>query len=1019
MTKTTFAVGSLVRARGREWVVLPETREGLVIVRPLGGTEDEVTGILTSLEAIEPASFPLPKATEVGDYRSGRLLRDAVRLGVRWSAGPFRSFGRIAVEPRPYQLVPLLMGLKLDPVRLLIADDVGIGKTVEACLVARELLDRGECQRLAVLCPPQLAEQWQKELEEKFHLDSELVLAGTVRRLERGLDYGQSLFERYPRVVVSIDYIKADRRRDEFVRNCPELVIVDEAHSCSYGDRQGRARHQRHTLVRALADDPGRHMILVTATPHSGNETAFRSLLSYLRADFADLPQDLTGPQNAKVRREVAAHFVQRRRADIRHYMDDETVFPDREDTEQTYRLSPAYRKLLERVLAYARETVADESGGRHRQRVRWWSALALLRALASSPAAAAATLRSRSAAADTVTTSEADEVGRRQVLDLEDTESADALDVIPGSDPGEGEVTPARGPRGAGVATDETEPAEAGGLEMAAERPETAELEMAAERSETAELEMAAERPETAELEMAAARTDSGQREGQAANGLSAATRRRLREFAREAEALEGEGDTKLLGLVKILKAFLKDDYQPIVFCRFIPTAEYVGAQLRERLPKAVRVEVVTGTLPPEEREQRVASMGEADQRVLVCTDCLSEGINLQENFNAVIHYDLSWNPTRHEQREGRVDRYGQSSPVVRTMTYYGSDNGVDGMVLEVLLRKHRTIRSSLGISVPLPGDTNAVVEAIFEGLLLRNKGPVDQINLGFIQEDRDHLHLEWDNVTAREKRSRTMFAQEGVKVDAVAQELAEIRQAIGTGADVERFLRDAVKLHGGDVSAKNGSTYFGLTELPQAMREACGRYGESGEITARFKLPVPRGVVYLSRTHPMVEGLADYVMNATMDAHESTKARRCGVVMTGAVAQPVTLLLMRFRYHLISRNGSTRELLAEEVQPLAYRDGTTPEWLTKEEIDALLQAAPAGNLGAQEQAERIEAILDRIPDLRAGLDRIAAERGEHLLDSHKRVRKLAQKGRVRYEVRPELPADLLGIYVFVPAEG
>ena len=91
-----------------------------------------------------PPRFALPDPDDVGDYRSSRLLRDAVRLGVRSSAGPFRSFGHIAVEPRPYQLVPLLMALKLDPVRLLIADDVGIGKTVEALLIARELLDRGD-----------------------------------------------------------------------------------------------------------------------------------------------------------------------------------------------------------------------------------------------------------------------------------------------------------------------------------------------------------------------------------------------------------------------------------------------------------------------------------------------------------------------------------------------------------------------------------------------------------------------------------------------------------------------------------------------------------------------------------------------------------------------------------------------------------------------------------------------------------------------------------------------------------
>src|SRR5947209_14566357 len=181
----SFAVGALVKARGREWVVLPESDEQLLVLRPLGGTENEVTGIYVPLERVEPAHFDLPNPDLLGDYRSCRMLRDAVRLGFRSSVGPFRSFAHIAVEPRPYQLVPLLMALKLDPVRLLIADDVGIGKTIESSLIARELLDRGEVDRLAVLCPPALAEQWQSELRAKLHLDAELVLASTASRLER------------------------------------------------------------------------------------------------------------------------------------------------------------------------------------------------------------------------------------------------------------------------------------------------------------------------------------------------------------------------------------------------------------------------------------------------------------------------------------------------------------------------------------------------------------------------------------------------------------------------------------------------------------------------------------------------------------------------------------------------------------------------------------------------------------------------------------------------------------------
>ena len=134
-------------------MVLPDSTNELLMLRPVGGLDEEITGVLPAVEPVESATFRLPSQDDLGDFTSGRLLRDAARLSTRAAAGPFRSFGRIAVESRPYQLMPLMMALQLDPVRMLIADDVGIGKTIEACLIARELLDRGEIRRLTVLVP--------------------------------------------------------------------------------------------------------------------------------------------------------------------------------------------------------------------------------------------------------------------------------------------------------------------------------------------------------------------------------------------------------------------------------------------------------------------------------------------------------------------------------------------------------------------------------------------------------------------------------------------------------------------------------------------------------------------------------------------------------------------------------------------------------------------------------------------------------------------------------------------------
>ena len=288
-----FPPGALVKARGREWVVLPDSSNDVLLVRPIGGLDDEVVGICRAIEEVSSARFSVPNSEHPGDYNSCRLLRDAARISTRSAAGPFRSFGKIAVDPRPYQLVPLLMAMRLDPVRLLIADDVGIGKTIEASLIAKELIERGEVTRMAVLCPPHLAEQWQRELAEKFHIDAELVLSSTVQRLERGLQPGESIYQRYRFIIISTDFIKSHRRRDDFLRECPELVIVDEAHTCTLSGQVGRARQARFELIKEVSKAEDRNLILVTATPHSGNEDAFRSLLSLVDARFGDLPRDL------------------------------------------------------------------------------------------------------------------------------------------------------------------------------------------------------------------------------------------------------------------------------------------------------------------------------------------------------------------------------------------------------------------------------------------------------------------------------------------------------------------------------------------------------------------------------------------------------------------------------------------------------------------------------------------------------------------------------------------------------
>src|SRR5215813_11627026 len=192
--------GSIVQCRNREWVLLPSENDDVFLLRPLTGATDEVVAIhkgLTDLigyslpeERVRSATFPLPTPNDTSNAVGAHLLWQAARLTLREGATPFRSLGRISIRPRTYQFVPLLMALRLDTVRMLIADDVGVGKTIEALIIARELWDRGEITQFCILCPPYLCDQWKKELWVKFQLEAVVVRSGTIGQLQRRIPAG-------------------------------------------------------------------------------------------------------------------------------------------------------------------------------------------------------------------------------------------------------------------------------------------------------------------------------------------------------------------------------------------------------------------------------------------------------------------------------------------------------------------------------------------------------------------------------------------------------------------------------------------------------------------------------------------------------------------------------------------------------------------------------------------------------------------------------------------------------------
>jgi hypothetical protein len=342
--------------------------------------------------------------------------------------------------------------------------------------------------------------------------------------------------------------------------------------------------------------------------------------------------------------------------------------------------------------------------------------------------------------------------------------------------------------------------------------------------------------------------------------------------------------------------------------------------------------------------------------------------------------------------------------------------------------LRKHRSIRKALGVSVPVPVDSDAVVEAIFEGLLLRGKNPsADQMSLFDDLVEKRSLDAQWDAAVEREKRSRTVFSHEGIKPEEVAREVEAMRYALGGASEVEAFVRDALAALDVPISPATPAR-IELGSLPTAIQEPLrlalpAADWKSGALRARFDTANAAGETLLGRTHPLVSVLAAHVLETALDPlsvpqKSSTLAARCGAMRTDAVKERTTLLLLRMRFHLHrrARGGEERALLAEDCSLVAFRGAPdAAQWLPDAEAEALLQAAPVGNIAPDQAGDFVRRALDGYDHLLPELEAATTRRGEELMQAHHRVREAAKSGGST-RVDPQLPPDVLGVWVLLP---
>lgn len=945
--------GKLVSLRGRNWIVLPSEDPDLLVVKPLGGSDEEITGIYLPLAvpADKPVdtAFPWPTPADIGDISTARLLYDSARLAFRNGAGPFRSLAKLSFRPRSYQMVPLIMALRQEQIRMLIADDVGVGKTIEALLIVKEMLERRKIKRFAVLCLPHLCEQWEAEIRSKLDIEAVIIRSNTQARLDRQIHGDTSVYDYYPFQVISIDFIKSDVRRDVFIQQCPELLIVDEAHTCARPSGASASQQQRYHLISRIAQKPGQQIVLLTATPHSGKPEEFHSLLGLLRPDFEsiDLPNS-TQPQ----RRELARYFVQRKRADVEKWMGEETPFPKRDTFEWPYDLTKSYARFFDEILEFARQLIAADSEGDGKRRVQYWTALGLLRGVMSSPAAGIEMLNSRLSNL-TAEASDGDPIVSLTALGDEDNPVRDT------------------------------------------------EFGFEGDNAPTQVVER---------------------------NDWTAHQRQKLRNFAQKLEQLSStQFDSKLASTELILEEWLSLGFSPVIFCRYIATAKYVGEQLapalRRKYPR-LDMAVITSELPDELRKQRIEEMGKSPQRVLIATDCLSEGINLQEHFTGVLHYDLPWNPNRLEQREGRVDRFGQVAPEVKACLLYGADNPIDGIVLDVLLRKVREIKRATGINVPFPEDSQSIIDTITQALLLNPNRRIEkrrgkrQIEFNFDEFDeaaaaKANVTRKVDEAAEREKVSRSIFAQNAIKAQEIEADLREMDEAIGDPTAVEEFVTTALSnIFGVQVIRDPKGYRIVMGSIPPQLRELLP---QGDPVKVSFKSPTPQGYHYLGRNHRFVEQICQMVMANTM-ARAGKRAARSAVIRTRQVAVKTTLLLFRCR-NVIEQSKAGLQIVAEEMLLWGWR-GTPQqkEFLSHDEAKRLLAEARAySELTPQARSGFLENELKLLDNLQPEFDSVAEAQSNRLVEAHERFSALMDRNRFQV-VYPVLPMDLLGMYILLP---
>jgi superfamily II DNA or RNA helicase len=824
------------------------------------------------------------------DAATFKLAAEALRIRMAGRFDPMLAVHTSDLEPLPHQIQAVYGELiQRTPLRFLLADDPGAGKTIMAGLYIKELVLRGDLERCLVVAPGGLVEQWQDELREKFGLSFELL----TRQLADAQPDGV-VFAKNPLLIARMDQLsRSDDLRRQLDNQDWDLVVVDEAHRMSAHYFGNELKKTKRYQLGELLGKHARHLLLMTATPHAGREEDFQLFLALLDTDrFEGRYRDAVHTVNTEglMRRMV--------KEDLKTF-EGRPLFPERRAYTVPYELSHAEKDLYEAVTLYVREEMnraerLREQGDKKRGFTVGFALTVLQRRLASSPEAICKSLERRRKRLEK----------RRNEMQYGDREGIDRdlarrMNELLGKDLTDAVLA------GTGDELDDLPNSEAEEIESEVADAATTARTLAELDKELAVL---------ADLEELARRvrhsgTDKKWTE--------------LRELLTDSALITGKD-----GIRKI-----------IIFTEHRDTLEYLAERIRDLLGRPDAVVTIHGGVRREERRKVMELFAQdVDCRVLVATDAAGEGLNLQR-AHLMVNYDLPWNPNRIEQRFGRIHRIGQTE-VCHLWNLVATDTR-EGAVFDLLLRKLEEQRKAY------QGKVFDVLGEAFEGQPLREL-LVQAIRYG----DRPEVRARLDQVIDERvgEGLDKLIAERAAHADISAMtdlekwraRMAEARARRLQPHYIRAFFMAAFRLLGGKMSERESGRYE-IRHVPADVRDRDRQIGLGAPVLTKYErvtfdkdLTRPPGkpkADLLAPGHPLLDAVGDLIIERygtllkqgtiLVDRHDPAETPRLLVAVTQEITDghdPARTISKRFGFAEVDAQGPDGVRAAGEARYLDY---------------------------------------------------------------------------------------------------